>query len=160
MQAAGFQVADTLIHLSVSAFDEWGFTRHCRGQSYFGYGLPGVQECNGDQKYEPYPPDFQGAPVPERCCLGGSRGILRVGRRCGTGDTIVFTRSVDEDYELFSIRSDGSKLTRLTFTPGNDAHATCSPDGRWIAFSGSAGGFKDEAALHPPNIQRHTERFM
>ena len=79
---------------------------------------------------------------------------------CSTGDTIVFTRRVDEDYELFSIQSDGSKLTRLTFTPGNDAHAVCSPDGRWIAFSGSEGGFKDEAALHPPNIQPYGEIYV
>jgi len=79
---------------------------------------------------------------------------------CATGDTIVFTRRVEADYELFSIRSDGSQLTRLTFTPGNDAHPTCSPDGRWIAFSGSEGGFKDEAALHPPNIQPYGEIYV
>ena len=79
---------------------------------------------------------------------------------CAAGDTIIFTRRVEDDYELFSIRSDGSKLTRLTVTPGNDAHAACSPDGRWIAFSGSEGGFKDEAALHPPNIQPYGDIYV
>ena len=37
------------------------------------------------------------------------------------------------------MRSDGSNLTRLTRSPGHDAHQAWSPDGQWIAFT-SAGG--------------------
>jgi Tol biopolymer transport system component len=37
-------------------------------------------------------------------------------------------------------------LPRLTNSPGNDAHAAWSPDGKWIAFSSARGGFKDEMA--------------
>ena len=44
------------------------------------------------------------------------------------------------------IRPDGNGLKRLTRSPGNDAHAAWSPDGRWLAFSSARGGFKDEMA--------------
>jgi Tol biopolymer transport system component len=61
------------------------------------------------------------------------------------GTEIVFTSDRDGDYDLYTIRPDGTALRRLTNTPGNDAHAAWSPDGRWIAFSSARGGFKDEA---------------
>jgi Tol biopolymer transport system component len=61
------------------------------------------------------------------------------------GALIAFTSDRDGDYDIFTIRPDGSALTRLTNTPGNDAHAAWSPDARWIAFSSAHGGFKDEA---------------
>jgi hypothetical protein len=60
------------------------------------------------------------------------------------GDLIVFTRLVDQDFEIFTIRPDGAALTRLTRTRGNDAHAAFSSDGEWIVFSTSRWGFKDE----------------
>lgn len=62
------------------------------------------------------------------------------------GDVIAFTSNRDGDWEIYTIRPDGTGLTRLTNTPGNDAHAAWSPDGQWLAFSSARGGFKDEMA--------------
>jgi TolB protein len=60
------------------------------------------------------------------------------------GDRILFTSDRDGDWELYTMRPDGSDLKRLTRSPGNDAHAAWSFDGEWIAFASARGGFKDE----------------
>ena len=73
------------------------------------------------------------------------------------GDLIAFTSKRDGDYDIYTIHPDGRGLTRLTNTPGNDAHSAWSPDGVWIAFSSARGGFKDESVLHPLNPQPYGE---
>jgi hypothetical protein len=64
------------------------------------------------------------------------------------GDLIVFSRLADGDFDIFSIRPDGTGLRRLTTTPGGDSHPAWSPDGAYILFSSSRHGFKDEAPMH------------
>lgn len=44
-------------------------------------------------------------------------------------------RWVLDDYEIFSVRLDGRELHRLTFSPGYDAEATVSPNGKKIVFT-------------------------
>ena len=61
------------------------------------------------------------------------------------------------DYEIYVIHPDGTGLKRLTRSPGNDAHASFSPDGEWIAFATARGGFKDEAMLQQGNFQPYGE---
>jgi TolB protein len=61
------------------------------------------------------------------------------------GDLIAFIRRVDGDFEVFTIRPDGTDLRRLTHAKGNDAHLAWSPDGEKILFSSARMGFKDEA---------------
>jgi len=61
------------------------------------------------------------------------------------GDLIMFSRVEQSDYEVFSIRPDGTDVRRLTSTPGNDAHMGWSADGEHIVFTSSRMGFKDEA---------------
>jgi len=60
------------------------------------------------------------------------------------GDRIMFSRQADGDYEIYSIRPDGTDVTRLTRARGNDAHQAWSPDGEHIAFATTRMGFKDE----------------
>ena len=63
------------------------------------------------------------------------------------GDRIVFSRLADDDFDIYTMRPDGSGVTRLTTSPGNDSHPAWSADGDHILFSSSRFGFKDEAPM-------------
>ena len=76
------------------------------------------------------------------------------------GDTIMFTSDRDGDFELYTIRPDGTGLRRLTNVPGNDAHSIWSPDGEWVVFSSARMGFKDERALYEGVPQPYGEIFV
>ena len=76
------------------------------------------------------------------------------------GDLIVFTRLSEDDYDIYTIRPDGTGLKKLTTTPGNDAHAMWSPDGKRILFSSARLGFKDEAPLYDEIPQPYGELFV
>ena len=71
----------------------------------------------------------------------------------------MFTSDRDDDFELYTIRPDGTGLRRLTNTPGNDAHSIWSADGEWIVFSSARMGFKDERALYDGVPQPYGEIF-
>jgi Tol biopolymer transport system component len=60
------------------------------------------------------------------------------------GDLIMFSRQAEGDYEIYTIKPDGTGARRLTFSKGNDAHMTWSPDGEHIVFASTRMGFKDE----------------
>jgi TolB protein len=51
--------------------------------------------------------------------------------------------AVYPSYDIFIANSDGSKLKRLTDTPGYDAEATVSPDGKKIVFTSMRDGDLD-----------------
>jgi Tol biopolymer transport system component len=69
-------------------------------------------------------------------------------------DSIVFTRKQkDGNFDIFTIKSDGTDLKRLTTFRGSDAHAVWSWDGRKILWDSSEYGFKDEAALYDNSFQ-------
>jgi TolB protein len=61
------------------------------------------------------------------------------------GDLIMFSRQAKGDYEIYTIKPDGTGAKRLTFSRGNDAHQGWSPDGEHIVWASSRLGFKDEA---------------
>ena len=75
------------------------------------------------------------------------------------GDLIAFTSFRDGDYEMYTIRPDGTGLRKLTNTHGNDGHSTWSPDGKWIVFSSSRMGFKDEVMRMDSGPQPYGEMF-
>jgi Tol biopolymer transport system component len=75
------------------------------------------------------------------------------------GDVIMFTSDRDGDFELYTIRPDGTDIRRLTNVPGNDAHSIWSADGEWIVFSSARMGFKDEMALYDRVPQPYGEIF-
>lgn len=88
------------------------------------------------------------------------RGLTRLtdGPRGGTddrlpnwspsGERILFQRRKPgaDDWDIYTMRSDGTALRRVTRSPSSDTDASWSPDGRWICFSSDDGG------LSAPNI--------
>lgn len=77
-----------------------------------------------------------------------------------TGDIIAFSSWRNNDYDIFTIRPDGTALKQLTTAHGNDAHSSWSPDGRFLMFSSSRLGFKDEAPLYDGQPQPYGEIFV
>jgi Tol biopolymer transport system component len=60
------------------------------------------------------------------------------------GDLIMFSRQARGDYEIWTIKPDGTGVKQLTHSHGNDAHQGWSPDGEYIVFASARMGFKDE----------------
>lgn len=75
------------------------------------------------------------------------------------GDLIAFMRKIGSDFEICTIRPDGSELKQLTHTHGVEAHMAWSPDGERMLFSSSRMGFKDEVLL-VNNPQPYGEIFV
>src|SRR6267378_4102710 len=78
------------------------------------------------------------------------------------GDRIGFTRDTGgtNSYEIFTNRPDGTDLKQLTHAPGNDAHCAWSPDAKYIVFSSSRLGFRDETPLYDGSPQPYAELFV
>lgn len=53
-----------------------------------------------------------------------------------------------DDYDLFAVRIDGQEMQRLTTTPGYDAEATVSPDGKTIVWTSVRDGDLDIYAMN------------
>lgn len=63
------------------------------------------------------------------------------------GSKILFTRRINyTNYDIFTIKPDGTNLTRLTTSGANDAHAVWTEDGR-IMWSTGMHGFKRSVRL-------------
>jgi Tol biopolymer transport system component len=78
------------------------------------------------------------------------------------GDLLTFTRRDAKtlDYDIFTMRPDGTDVKRLTTTPGNDSHSSWSPDGKYILWSSARYGFKDEAPLYDNSFQPFAQIFI
>jgi Tol biopolymer transport system component len=76
------------------------------------------------------------------------------------GDAIAFTSDRTGDFEIYSIKPDGTGIRQLTNSPGNDSHPAWSPDGQWIIFTSARMGFKDEGPLYDGIPQPDGELFI
>lgn len=69
------------------------------------------------------------------------------------GERSVFTRRVSyTNFDICTIRPDGTDLQFLTTSGGNDAHAVWTADGR-ILYSTARYGFRDEAVIYDHTFQ-------
>jgi Tol biopolymer transport system component len=76
------------------------------------------------------------------------------------GTRIVFTRRGDDgNFDVFTIRPDGTGLFRATTHGSGDGHAVWTADGR-IMWSGSEHGFRDEAALYDNTFQQYGQIYI
>ena len=76
------------------------------------------------------------------------------------GSLILFTRRVDAvNFDIFTIRPDGSDLQRLTTNRANDGHAVWTADGR-IMWTSGIYGFREEAALYDNTFQPYGQIFI
>lgn len=75
-------------------------------------------------------------------------------------DRISFTTNRDGNFEVYTVKPDGTDLRRLTNSPGVDGHQIWSPDGEWIMFSSARKGFKDERTLLERIPQPYGELFV
>jgi Tol biopolymer transport system component len=77
------------------------------------------------------------------------------------GSRIVFTRRVDSvNFDIFTIRPDGTDLRRLTTSEANDGHAVWTADGKQILWNSGAYGFRDEAALYDKTFQPYGQNWI
>jgi Tol biopolymer transport system component len=82
------------------------------------------------------------------------------------GDLITFSRYAADDrfpydeFDIYTIRPDGTGVKRLTDSEGNDAHSFWSPDGNRILWSSSRFGYKDESPLVINQPQPYAELFI
>ena len=76
------------------------------------------------------------------------------------GSRILFTRKVDEvNFDIFTIKPDGSDLLRVTSHRAGDGHAVWTWDGR-IMWNSGVYGFRDEAALYDNTFQQYGQIFI
>ncbi|MEU4242253.1 hypothetical protein [Actinoplanes sp. NPDC026619] len=75
------------------------------------------------------------------------------------GRLIVFTRRTGgANFDICTIRPDGTGLRVLTSSGANDAHAVWTHDGR-ILYNSGMYGFREEAALYDDTFQSYGQIF-
>ena len=62
---------------------------------------------------------------------------------------------VDEGYDIYTARPDGSDMKRLTNRLGYDAETTVSNDGKWLLFTSDRDGDLEIYKMHPDGSARH-----
>lgn len=63
------------------------------------------------------------------------------------------------NFDIFTIKPDGSDLLRLTTNRSTDGHAVWTADGK-IMWNSGIYGFRDEAALYDNTFQQYGQIFI
>jgi Tol biopolymer transport system component len=76
------------------------------------------------------------------------------------GRRILFTRRAEDgNFDIYTVRPDGTDLLRVTSHRSSDGHAVWTWDGR-IAWNASQYGFRDEAALYDNTFQQYGQIWI
>jgi Tol biopolymer transport system component len=77
------------------------------------------------------------------------------------GKLISFTRKHDgNNFDIYTIKPDGTDLRQLTVSPANDAHAFWTADSKHLMWSSGIYGFKDEVTLYDNTFQPYGAIFI
>jgi Tol biopolymer transport system component len=82
------------------------------------------------------------------------------------GSCIMFTRGVKKpdskwsNFDIFTVRPDGTDLRRLTTSEASDGHAVWTNGGRQILWNSAMAGYRDEACLYDQTFQPYGQLFV
>ena len=71
------------------------------------------------------------------------------------GPPIAFVSERDGDWEIYTMRTDGTDVRQLTVNDVGDWHAAWSPDGTRIAFGSDCDGDKEIYTMRPDGTDVH-----
>lgn len=82
------------------------------------------------------------------------------------GSRILFNRgvrnpdSIWSNFDLYTVRPDGTDLRRLTDHPASDGHPVWTPDGKQILYNSGQAGYRDEACHYDSTFQPYGQLFV
>lgn len=82
------------------------------------------------------------------------------------GSRILFNRgvrnpdSIWSNFDVYTVRPDGSGLQRLTTHPASDGHAVWTADGSQILYNSGQAGYRDEACHYDQTFQPYGQLFV
>jgi len=82
------------------------------------------------------------------------------------GTRILFNRgvrnpnSIWSNFDLYTVKPDGSDLRRLTDHPASDGHPVWTPDGKQILYNSGQAGYRDEACHYDQTFQPYGQLFV
>ncbi len=82
------------------------------------------------------------------------------------GSRIMFTRGAKiegtkwSNFDIYTVRPDGSDLHRLTTSEASDGHAVWTNGGRQILWNSASAGYRDEACLYDQTFQPYGQVFL
>lgn len=69
-----------------------------------------------------------------------------------SGGLLAYTSNESGNYDIYTMRPDGSELTNITNHPGRDTDPVWSPDGKRIAFQSDRNGFQQIYLMDPDGL--------